>query len=90
MSEILVIVLPSNIMYYKVNVKYSSVRLIASRILHEIFLLIGELAIKRTNLTLIVRLGAKSDLLIEQYSELGKLLIHELCCMKIHIQSLGA
>ena len=40
---------------------------LAIRILHEISLLIGEFAIRRTNLTLIVRLGAKSDLLIEQY-----------------------
>ena len=47
--------------------KYSGVRVIASRILHEICLLIGALAIRRTNLTLIVRLGFKSDLLIEQY-----------------------
>ena len=46
--------------------KYSGVRVIASRILHEICLLIGELAIWRTNLTLIVSLGAKSDLLLEQ------------------------
>ena len=46
---------------------YSGVRVIASRILHEICLLISELAIRRTNLTLIVRLGTKSDLLIEQY-----------------------
>ena len=46
---------------------YSGVRVIASCILHEICLLIGELAIRQTNLTLIVRLGSKSDLLIEQY-----------------------
>ena len=46
---------------------YSSVRLIASRILHEIYLLIGELAIRRTKLTLNARLGTKSNLLIEQY-----------------------
>ena len=44
---------------------YSGVRV--SRILHEICLLIDELAITRTNLTLIVRFGFKSDLLIEQY-----------------------
>ena len=43
---------------------YSGVRVIASRILYEICLLIGELAIRRT---LIVRLGTKSHLLIEQY-----------------------
>ena len=49
------------------NYLYSGVRVIASRILHEICLLIGELAIRRTNLTLIARLGDKSDLLIEQY-----------------------
>ena len=46
---------------------YSGVRVIASRILHTICLLIGELAIRRTNLILIARLGTKSDLLIEQY-----------------------
>ena len=49
------------------NCMYSGVRVIASRILHEVSLLIGELAIRLTNLTLIVRFGAKSDLLIEQY-----------------------
>ena len=46
---------------------YSDVRVIASRILHEICLLIGELAIRGTKLTLNARLGTKSDLLIEQY-----------------------
>ena len=46
---------------------YSSVRVIASHILHEICLLIGELVIRRTNLALIARLGTKSDLQIEQY-----------------------
>ena len=46
----------------------SGARVIASRILHEICLLYGELAITRTNLTLIVHLGAKSDLLIKQYA----------------------
>ena len=46
---------------------YSGVRVIASRILHEIRLLMDELAIRRTNLTLIVRLGTKSDLLGEHY-----------------------
>ena len=35
---------------------YSSVRVIATRILHEICLLIGELAIRGTELTLITRL----------------------------------
>ena len=30
-------------------INYSGVRVIASRILHEIFLLIGELAIRRTS-----------------------------------------
>ena len=47
--------------------KYSGVRIIASRILHEIWLLIGELAIRGTKLTLNARLGTKSNLLIEQY-----------------------
>ena len=46
---------------------YSSVRVIASRILHEICLLVGELAIRGTNLTLNARLGTKGNLLIEQY-----------------------
>ena len=46
---------------------YSSVRVIASRILHEISLLIGELAIRGTKLTLNASLGTKSNLLIEQY-----------------------
>ena len=32
-----------------VYIYYSGVRVIASRILHEIFLLIGELAIRRTS-----------------------------------------
>ena len=52
--------------YYKFSV-YSSVRVIASRILHEICLLIGELAIRGTNLTLNARLGTKSNLLIDEY-----------------------
>ena len=39
------------------ELKYSGVHVIASRILHENCLLIGELAIRRTNLTLIVRSG---------------------------------
>ena len=48
---------------YRLNIEdtHSGVRVIASRILHEIRLLI--LAIRRTNLTLIVRLGTKSELL---------------------------
>ena len=46
---------------------YSGVRVIASRILHEICLLIGELAIRETKLTLNARLGTKSNLLIEQF-----------------------
>ena len=45
--------------------KYSGVRVIASRILHEICLLIGELAIRGTKLTLNARLGTKSNLLID-------------------------
>ena len=55
--------------------RYSSVRVIASRILHEICLLIGELAIRGTKLTLNARLGTKSNLLIEQ------LLLGEHHCM---------
>ena len=54
-----------NIDFLKSN--YSGVRIIASRILHEICLLIGELAIRGTKLTLNARLGTKSNLLIEQY-----------------------
>ena len=46
---------------------YSDVRLIASRILDEICLLIGELAIRGTKLTLNARLGTENNLLIEQY-----------------------
>ena len=44
---------------------YSGVRMIASRILHEICLLIGKLALRGTELTLHACLGTKSDLLIE-------------------------
>ena len=59
----------------------NGVRVIASRILHEICLLISELAIRRTNLTLIVHLGIKSDLLIGQYCLLlEQLLIGEHYC----------
>ena len=47
--------------------KYTGVRVTASRILHEICLLIAELTTRQTNLPLIVRLGTNSDLLIEQY-----------------------
>ena len=39
---------------------YSGVSVIASRILHEICLLIGELAIRGNALTLNVRLGAEN------------------------------
>ena len=45
---------------------YSGVRVIASRILHEICLLIGELAIRGTKITLNARLGTENNLLIEQ------------------------
>ena len=55
---------------------YSSVRVIASRILHKICLLVGELAIRGTKLTLNARLGIKSNLLIEQ------LLLGEHYCMR--------
>ena len=37
----------------RTKIKYSGVRVIASRILHDICLLIGELANRGTNLTLI-------------------------------------
>ena len=57
--------LSSNILVY--GFVYSGVRVIASRILHEICLLIGRLAIRGTKLTLNVCLGTKSYLLIEQY-----------------------
>ena len=54
--------------YYNITVyTYSGVRVIASRILHEISLLIGELAIRGTKLTLNACLGTKSNLLIEQF-----------------------
>ena len=46
---------------------YSGVRVIAGRILHGICLLISELAIRGTKLTLNARLGLKSNLLIQQY-----------------------
>ena len=46
---------------------YISVRVMTSRILHEICLLVAELAIRGTILTLNARLGTKSNLLIEQY-----------------------
>ena len=46
---------------------YNGVRLIASRILDEICLLLGELAIRGTKLTLNARLGTENNLLIEQY-----------------------
>ena len=59
---------------------YSGVRVIASRILHEISLLISELAIRGIKLTLNARLGTKSNLLIEQ------LLLGEHHCI-IHILS---
>ena len=39
----------------KIYIKYSGVRVIASRILHEIFFLIGKLAIRGTKLTLKTR-----------------------------------
>ena len=45
---------------------YSGVRVIASRILHEIDLLIGELVIRGTKLRLNARLGTENNLLIEQ------------------------
>ena len=51
---------------YKRLFRYSGVRVIASRILHEISLLIGELAIRGTKLTLNARLGTENNLLIEQ------------------------
>ena len=47
--------------------KYRGVRVIASRVLQEICLLIGELAIRGTELTMNARLGTESNLLIEQY-----------------------
>ena len=44
-------------MSYKNSIEYNCVRVIASRIFHEISLLIGELAIRGTELTFNVRLG---------------------------------
>ena len=55
--------------------------LIASRILHEICLLIGELAIRGTKLILNARLGTKSNLLIEQ------LLLGEHFCIRLSIHN---
>ena len=46
---------------------YSGVRVIATRILHEISLLIGEVGIRGTKLTLNAGLGTENKLLIEQY-----------------------
>ena len=46
---------------------YSGVRVIATRILHEISLLMGELAIRGTKLTLNAGLGTENKLLIVQY-----------------------
>ena len=43
---------------------YSGIRVIASCVLHEICLLIGELAIRGTKLTLYARLGTENNLLI--------------------------
>ena len=57
---------------------YSGVRVIESRILHEICLLIGELVIRGTKLTLNARLGTKSNLLIEQLL-IEQLLIEQYC-----------
>ena len=54
---------------------YSGVRVIVSRFLHEICLLIGELAIRGTKLKLNARLGTENNLLIEQ------LLLGEHYCM---------
>ena len=48
--------------------KYSGVRVISTRILNEISLLIGELAIRGTKLTLNAGLGTENKLLIEQYN----------------------
>ena len=60
--------------------KYSGVRVISSRILHEICLLIGELAIRGTKLTLNARLGTENNLLLEQ------LLLGEHYCMHIALK----
>ena len=49
------------------QVKYSGIRVIASRILYEICLLIAELAIRGTELTLIARLGTENNSIIEQH-----------------------
>ena len=46
---------------------YKGVRVIANRILHEICLLIGKLAIIGTKLTLNACLGIKSNSVVEQY-----------------------
>ena len=54
-------------MYFETIIPlYSGVRVKASRILHEICLLIGEPAIRGTKPTLNARYGIKSNLLLEQ------------------------
>ena len=60
--------------------QYSGVRVIATRILQEISLLIGELAIRGTKLTIIAGLGTENKLLIEQYILLLELLLGEHYC----------
>ena len=45
---------------------YSGVRLMANRILHEICFIVGELAIRGTELSLNARLGTENNLLLEQ------------------------
>ena len=46
---------------------YSGIALLATRILHEIWLLIDEVAIRGTKLTLNAGLGTKKKLLIKQF-----------------------
>ena len=55
---------------------YSGVRVIATRILHEISLLIGEIAIRGTKLTSNA-VGTENKLLIEQCLLLEQLLLGE-------------
>ena len=60
----------------------------SKRILYEICLLIRELAIRRTNLTLIVRLGTKSDLLIgKHYCTKSQLLF--VCLLVVKVRYIG-
>ena len=63
-------------MSYKNSIEYNCVRVVASLIFHEISLLIGEFAIRGTELTCNVRLGTDNSLLIEQYIAIRRTLLY--------------